>query len=427
MQQVLKGIRVIDWAEGIAAPASGYQLADLGAEVIKIEHPVRGDLSRGYATWAGGTMVTSEKLSVMFEHSNRGKKSIIIDLTKEEGKELVYRLVEKSDVFIHNHTLATENKNKMSYKTLKEYNQKIIYAHSFGLGNRGPFAQTRCFDTTGQGWSGMMWQTGDRSLDEPCFSVVGLTDQETSIVLTYGILAALVCRERTGIGQEIEVSMLGAEMFHNAFNINTALWIGRAPARHKRTKARNPLGNHYKCGDGKWILLSEIQNQRFWKAFCRAMGLKELENDSRFSSMKARSDNCEELIRILDEKFATKTRNEWVKRLEEKSNGMSFSIINRIEDLITDPSVNEQVIENKYIGELNDPRMDHPLTNKPMAIGCPIRFSETPVKEPFKRAPEYGEHTEVVFQDVLGFSMQEIEELKSKGIIGMKKTNKKLT
>jgi crotonobetainyl-CoA:carnitine CoA-transferase CaiB-like acyl-CoA transferase len=214
--------------------------------------------------------------------------------------------------------------------------------------------------------------------------------------------------------------MLAAEMFRNAFNINTALWVGRAPARHKRTKARNPLGNHYKCGDGKWILLSEIQNQRFWPYFCKAMDLQDLENDSRFSSMKARSENCEELIRILDEKFATKPRDEWAASLNQMGGGMSFCIINRIEDLITDPSVNKQVMANNYIMELDDPRMDHPLTDKVMAIGCPFQFSETPVKGPLRRAPEYGEHTEVVLQNILGLSMQEIEKLRSKGIIGAK-------
>jgi len=403
----LAGIRVLEWAVFHNGPAAGYMLGDLGAEVIKIEEPVRGDPWRGVESLAGAAMSLPGGLNVAFEVANRSKKSITLDLKREEGREILYRLVSKCDVFFTNFSRDVARRLKVDYETLSQYNPGLIYAVASGLGTRGPEANKRSFDPIAQARSGIMWVVGDRDHKEP-FQIVGqILDQMGATMLAYGIMAALLARERQGVGQEIEVSLLGSAIHLQVINTTTALLRGRGQARHSRRRCRNPLANHYRCADDKWLILAEIQSDRFWHNFCQAIGKPELEKDPRFENALKRRDNCQELNGILEEVFATRPRDEWLRILEEKGGGIACAAVVTPEELGSDP----QVLENEYIVDF-----DHEILGRVKLVGCPVRFSRTPARIS-SRPPAFGEHTEEVLLELGGYSWEEIAGFREKGII----------
>ena len=403
----LEGVRILEWAVFHNGPAAGYMLGDLGAEVIKIEEPVRGDPIRGMESLFGSVMSLPGGRNIGFETANRSKKGITLDLKKEEGRQVLCRLVKKADVFYTNFRREVARDLGADYDTLKKHNPGLIYAVNSGLGTRGPEAHKRSFDTIAQARSGIMWAVGDRDHTEPFQLVGAILDQMGATMFAYGILAALLCRERTGIGQEIEVSLLGSALHLQALNINTALLRQWPQARHSRTRARNPLANHYRCTDGKWLMLAEPQSDRFWSPFCQAIDRPELEKDPRFENALKRRDNCQELIRILDTVFSTRIREDWLKTLEEKAGGLAFAPIVELSEVADDP----QVQANEYIVGY-----DHPTLGKIKLLGCPVRFSQTPagIAGP---APEFGQHTEEVLLEIGGYSWEEVAQLREKGAI----------
>jgi len=406
----LEGIRILEWAAFHNGPAAGYMLGDLGAEVIKIEEPVRGDPTRGMTHMYGDSITLPGGKLVWFELANRNKKGIAVDLTKEQGKEIVYRLVEKSDVFLTNYyrnDLLV--RNGMDYETLLKYNPRLIYAISSAYGLRGPRSNERGFDTSIQAQSGLMWMMGDREFREPVQVVGAPCDQMGATMLAYSILAALLARERLGIAQKVETSLLGSAIHLQAVGLNFTLLRGRHNSRHSRKKARNPLANHYCCGDGKWIMLAEPQVERFWPQFCHIMRLDQLLKDQRFEKVhESLHEYSEELIRTLDAAFATHTRAEWLTRFEAMGAEYSYSPILDYDELIQDP----QATENRYFLDFN-----HPALGKIKMVNCPIDFSKTPAG-PSREAPELGQHTEEVLINLLGYSWDEIASLKEKGAIG---------
>jgi crotonobetainyl-CoA:carnitine CoA-transferase CaiB-like acyl-CoA transferase len=402
----LEGIRVIECGGYLSAPSAGYMLGDLGAEVIKIEDRVTGDPVRGMSSTFGRGMIMPDGTNILFETANRNKKSLTLDLKKKKGKELLHRLVAVSDVFCTNYSLSAIKKLAIGYETLKKYNPKLVYGMATGYGTAGPDKDKRAFDTIAQARSGIMGTVGEP--DSPPLQIAGaIFDQMTGTLLVNGILAALAARDRQGIGQQVEVSLLGSGIHLQAYNVNVALLRGRSMPRPSRYTLKNPMANHYQCADGKWLLLAEPQSDRFWHAFCLALGIENLEKDGKFATAKDRRDNFLELTTILEGVFKTKTRDEWINILQTKGEGIVFSPVLELTEIDSDP----QVLANDYITEV-----DHPTLGKVRLIGIPIKFSQTPAQ--IKNcAPNFGQHTEEVLMEVLGCDWEEIQRLREEEVI----------
>jgi CoA:oxalate CoA-transferase len=401
----LSGIRAIELAVFQNGPAAGYMLGDMGAEIIKIEDRIKGDSSRGTSSlW--GTSTDFKGVNLFYETPNRNKKSITIDLKKEKGREILYKLIENADIFYTNFSKRVCTNLGCDYESLCKINSKIIYGRASGYGRVGPEADLRAFDIAAQARSGLMEQTGDA--DGPPSTITGaVLDQLGATMLAYGILGALVARERMGIGQELETSLLGSAIHLQAMSVNQACLTGRPFSRHNRLRARNPLANYYKCADDKWIMFSELQSDRFWSDFCNAVGLPDLIKDPRFDTASSRRKNFVELIALLDELFKTKPRAEWMKILREKGGGVVCTEVYSLTDLPGQP----QIMDNEYIVEY-----DHPVLGKTNLIGFPVWFSKTPAGIASK-APAFGEHTEEILLELGGYTWEQIEALKTDEVI----------
>ena len=403
MVKPLEGIRVLDWTIWQQGPVSTMMLGDLGAEVIKIEERIGGDPGRG-AMSIGGTGVSGQR-NYYFEANNKHKKSLTLDLKKPEAQKIVYALVEKSDAFVQNFRKGVAARLGLDYQTLSQYNPQLIYASASGYGPEGPDSGEPSFDAMGLARSGIMNAVGEPDMD-PLSIAGGVADQMGATMLAYGVITALLVRERHGIGQQVDTSHLGSMMSLQGLNLACRLTLGKEFRRSDRTQAPNPLYNYYKCGDGKWICLAMIQADRYWSDFCRTLGIQELEQDSRFVTMNVRGKNSEALISVVDKVFASKPRDEWMAILK---NGGDFiyTVVNTVNDLPDDP----QMIANDYVVPY-----DHPVWGPIKVVGVPVRFSKTP-GDPRAAAPEFGEHTEQILVDLLGYSWEDIARLKDQEVI----------
>ena len=430
----LEGITILDWTQWELGTVAGAMLADLGATVIHIENRLTGDSGRvlNPRMWTlpnGG--------NAYFEVNNRGKKGITVDLKKEKGKELIYRLVKKADVFLHNNRQGVPEKLGMDYETLCRYNPKIVYAAASGYGPKGPEASEPAFDYVGMARSGMMHADGN--IGGPPRSLVGgLADQMGGIMTAYGIMTALLVRERLGIGQKVDVSHLGSmmalqgllvgishllytpeemeELAQQAAQAAQAAQDGQTeqpepteqPAQppDARKYALNPLWNHYPCKDGTWIVLSMLQPDRQWPAVCKALGLEHMEKDPRFVDQVVRGENALEVINAFDEVFPSKTASEWMKVLKEAGD-IICTPVQRISELANDP----QVLANDYIIDYV-----HDTLGPVKVPGLPIALSKTPgvIKS---EAPEFGQHTEEVLLELGGYDWEEIGQLREEEVI----------
>jgi len=405
MSGALDGIRVIDCGVVQLGPTAGTLLGDLGADVIKVEPPVTGEMGRGIEILTTATSRIQARGS-HFEVWNRNKRSLTLDLTKEPGREAFYRLAKTSDVMLNNWRKGVAERLGVGYETLLKHNPKIIYAYASPWGTKGPDSEDQAMDFAAIARSGMSYQAGKPD-DPPVMFVSGYADTTTGIILAQGILAALLARERTGVAQRVDVSLLGGMVAGlERLPVNTRAHSGVEMPRRDRTKAGNPLWNYYKCGDGGWIALSMLAADRYWPAFCKALGIEELENDPRFKDIEVRSQlqNSEALIKILDEKFNTKPRNEWLSILREHK--LICTRVQTVSDLLDDP----QVIENEYIIDY-----EHPVFGKIKTVGFPWNFSTTPASLRLP-APQLGQHTEEILL-ALGYSWDDINNLREQEVI----------
>ncbi len=405
MVMPLEGVRVLDWTIWQQGPVATAMLGDLGAEVIKIEERERGDPGRGMKRVRGLSAEMAEGRNFYFETNNRNKKSMTLDVRKEGAREVVYRLVEKCDVFVQNFRQGVAAKWGLDYATLSRRNPRLIYATASGYGPLGPDSREPAMDYLGLARSGIMNAMGEPGMD-PLGVVGGIADQMGAIVTAYGVLAAVVARERFGVGQEVDVSHLGSMTALQALNVAAVCLLGRELPRQERATAFNPLWNHYKCGDGRWLALAHLQPDRYWPDFCRALGIEELEHDPRFEDAQRREENAGVLVGILDEIFATRGCDEWLAHLK-KAGDFIATRVNTVTDLVTDP----QIIENEYIQDF-----DHPVLGKIKVVGLPVRLSKTPGAVRLA-APDFGQHTEEVLQEVAGYTWEEIEKLKQEEVI----------
>ena len=399
MPMPLEGIRVVDWTIWQQGPVASTMLGDLGADVIKVEERVGGDPGRGILRAQG--LDLTDRPNFYFEANNRNKRSIAVDVKKPEGREIVQRLADQADVFVQNFRQGVAGRLGLDATTLRARNPRLVYASATGYGPEGAESGAPSFDYLGLARSGIMYACGEPD-DEPLAIAGGIADQMGAVMLAYGVLAALLVRERTGRGQEVDASHLGSMAWLQGLGLAARLMLGRALPRQSRRFATNPLWNHYRCVDDRWLALSMLQPDRYWAQFCAVLEIPEAATDERFATMMPRMMNCGECIALLDGVFARRPRAEWITRLAEGGDFI-FSIVNAVDDLAEDP----QVLANGYVTTF-----PHPTFGPTQVVGVPIRLSETPgqLRRP---APEFGQHTEEVLTDVLGYSWDDVARLRA--------------
>ena len=400
MTGILEGLKVIDMGHFVAVPSAGVLFADWGADVLKIE-PLDGDAQRGNKTLL--LKHTGSEVNWRFEVHNRNKKSMALDLKKEAGRNILYKLVEGVDVFMSNYQSGAIKRIKMDYDHLKQVNPGLIYASLSGYGKVGPDKDERGFDFTAA-WA----RTGIQHLlsepgGNPPMAPNGMMDRTIGTHMVAGILAALLHREKTGQGQELEFSLYHSGVW--ALVADLQVTLGGLPVDQRdRTKAVNPLVNTYRTQDGRWLQLAMLQADLSWPDLCRAIERPDLEKDPRFVNLETRADHCEELIHILDGIFESKDRVEWETRLRD--NNCIYGRIESPEEVINDP----QAEVNGFFTEVQ-----HPEAGEVKYITSPVKFCQNPASVR-TAAPELGQQTEEVLLE-LGYSWDEITELKDQGVI----------
>ncbi len=406
MNGILEGIRIIEWGTTIALPDATTLLARLGAEVIKIERKDIGDTYRWMKRMSGVPVVGPSGQNMLFEPVNLFKKSVAIDLSKEKGRQAVYRLAEKADIFATNFRLTAASRTGMSYSILKLHNPRLIYLRVSGYGGRGPARNDGAFDRVIQARSGFTGISGAASATARSRLPASLTDHAGSLCAAFAMVVAIQARERLGVGQELEVSLLGAMSHILKYELDMRLLTGEECHIHDRIRPSNPLHNYYQAVDGKWFWLNMAiaESDKYWARFCHAVGIEEWEKDPRclawVETAEITEDLSAELTAAIGRAFAKHTSDEWTEILRQAD--LLGSRIYTISDAVSDP----QMLENKYIVD-----WDHPVLGKIKMTGMPISFSGIDFSTS-GRAPELGEHTEEVLTEIGGLSWDEIEDLR---------------
>jgi crotonobetainyl-CoA:carnitine CoA-transferase CaiB-like acyl-CoA transferase len=406
MQQVMKGVRVLEVAQFWFVPSAGAVLADWGANVIKVEHPERGDGQRGLASSGVATEIAG--VDFLVQQPNRGKRSLALDFGRPEGLELLYRLAEKSDVFLTNFLPDARARLRIEVADLRKRNPRIIYVRGHGQGARGPEAHLGGYDASSF-WSrgGICDALTPPGAAQPTGQRAAFGDGIGGMTIAGGIAAALFHRERSGEPSVVDISLL-----------NTAMWVlspdiiasSLLPAEMKslptmtRKQMFNPGVNSYQTRDQRWLMLVMLQTDRYWADFCRRIGRPELADDPRYRDMKARFENREACIAELDAVFATRTLEEWRAAFDDMEG--PWAPVQKARELLSD----RQALANGYVQEV-----DGGKRGRFKLITNPVQFDETPPA--LTRGPEWGEHTDEVLQSELGLAMDELLEYKAKGVI----------
>jgi crotonobetainyl-CoA:carnitine CoA-transferase CaiB-like acyl-CoA transferase len=397
----LAGVRVVEITMFQQGPVAGMRLGDLGAEVTKVE-PKTGDPGRGMMRMVGVDAGLKGR-NYYFESNNRNKRSIVLDLKNGKGIEIFLKLIDKADVFLTNMSIEAPPRMGIGPEVLLKRNPRLIYAHASGWGRQGPDANELSFDYTGIARSGTMMMCGERG-GPPGILIPGMGDEQGGLICAWAVTAALYAREKTGKGQLVDSSLMGSLIALHGVSFSAPGVLGQEFPRLLRSEAGNPIYNHYKCKDDKWIVLAHLQPDRYWPNVCRAMGMPELEKDPRFNSIEARHDNARELVAILDERFATKTRDEWMEIFKRED--VIYTPVQSASEVFKDP----QAIANDYIIPV-----DHPVWGRIKMLGFPWTFHDTPASVS-REAPELGQHTEEILLE-LGYSWEDIAGLKDEEVI----------
>jgi crotonobetainyl-CoA:carnitine CoA-transferase CaiB-like acyl-CoA transferase len=406
MTDIMKGVRILEVAEHTFVPAASAILADWGAEVIKIEHVKRGDAMRGHAST--GVMAMTGPVHVLLEHSNRGKKSIGVDLTTEKGVELVYKIAGTCDVFLTNKLPAVRRKLRVEIDDIRAHNPNIIYVAGTGSGERGPDADKGGYDFLSY-WCRGASAMGCTPPDAENLTVQpapGYGDSIGGMTIAGGIMGALFHRERTGEAVSVDVSLLGVGLWAMspavALSLQTQLpW--RPPAGSGGGGMSNPLVGTYKTQDGRFLAFSCLQGFHYWPGACRVIGREDLITDQRFTSHELLSANADAAREILTEIFASAPLAEWRERLTDFDGQWSFA--QDTLEAVNDP----QVVANGYLGETRTAGGDpfHLVTT-------PVQFGGAPAAP--KRAPEFNEHCEEILGSI-DCDAEAMVELKIEGVV----------
>src|SRR5579884_64862 len=395
---VFAGLKVIDCASYIAGPAAATVMSDFGAEVVKIEPPGKGDPYRRRAVPPAGP---APELNPGFALDGRNKKSLALDLSAAQGRAVLYRLVRAADVFITNYPPPVRRRLAITYEDLAPLNRRLIYASFTGYGEAGAEANKPGFDATAW-WarSGLMHLVRAGEEATPARSLPGMGDHPSAMA-TYGaIVTALYRRERTGEGAYVASSLLANGLWANGCSVQAALQGEKVAPQPPRERAVNALRVHYRCRDGRWLLLSIAADEWRWDKFKRVMDAPELD-EPRFAAAAAREAHAAELVAVLDHVFATRDLPEWRARLDQA--GLVFGTVAVMEDIAGDAQMREADALVPYAE-------DGTLT-----VNSPI-FIAGQQKVPPRRAPALGEHSDAVLREA-GYDEAEIRALREAGIV----------
>ncbi len=401
MSGPLKGVRVVEMTMFQQGAVAGMRLGDLGADVIKIETK-GGDPARAFMRIIGA-MTGLKGRNYYFEHCNRNKRGMVLNIRTDEGMEVFLRLIDEADVFLNNLSIEAPVKMGIGPEQLLARNPRLIYAQASGWGRKGPSANEYCFDYTAIARSGLMMSCGERGAP-PTQTLPGVGDELAALMCAWGVTAALYDREKTGLGQVVDTSSMGSVIATLGLVMAAPAILGAEFPREVRTEAGNPMYNHYRCQGDKWIAIAHLQPERYWPKICRALDLEELEEDPRFMSFEGRSANAKELIAIFDKQFATRPRDHWMDVLQKE--GCICTPVQTPSEVVNDP----QALANNYFVDTN-----HSVHGNTRVVGFPWDFSRTPAACR-RDAPALGQHTHEILSE-LGYSKTKIGEMESQGVI----------
>ena len=391
MNGALSGIRVIETASYVTGPFAAQLLADMGAEVIKLEEPKRGDPFRGWG---------ERNYAATFCSLNRNKKSVTLDLRTEEGRDVALNLAQKADAFIQNFRPGVIERYGLGYDVVNRINPKIVYCSISGFGPSGPYRDMPGYDTIGQARSGILSLVTDEG--RPQGMGISFSDHLTGMYACYGILGALLNRMITGKGQQVETSLLRASVSFVGENAARYFETGQVPRRKHRTATAGVFA--FEDRDGLPFVLHMSSPDKFWFGLFEVVGRSEWAQDNRFNNRKARVQNYDLLAQELTPIFRDGRRADWVRRLIEKD--VPAAPIQTLDEVFADPQV-------KSYGFPID--VEHPTMGKMKLVGNAVNMSRTPpaIESP---PPVLGEHTEEILTG-LGYSHGQLATLRSKGVI----------
>ena len=403
----LSHIRVLDLSRVLAAPWTGQNLADLGAEVIKIERPQKGDDSRAFGPpWLKDASGAETSESAYFACANRGKKSITVNLSAPQGQRIVRELAAQSDVLLENYKFGDLARYGLGYDDLRKINPRLIYCSVTGFGQTGPYRDRPGYDFMIQGMGGLMSITGER--DDlpgggPQKAGIPIADVMTGMYATIAVCAALAHRAETGVGQHLDLALLDAQVAVLANQGANYLATGVSPPRLGNAHPNIVPYQTFKTADGDVILA--CGNDNLFRKFCEVADCRSLASDPRFATNGKRVENRVELTALLNEIFVKRTTRDWVKALEAA--GVPNGPINNLEQVFQEP---QAVARGLRI------QMQHPLAGEISLIRSPMRFSETPIEHKLP-PPLLGQHTDEILRGMLGCSDEDIARLRTEGAI----------
>jgi crotonobetainyl-CoA:carnitine CoA-transferase CaiB-like acyl-CoA transferase len=403
----LSHIRVLDLSRVLAGPWATQNLADLGAEVIKVERPAGGDDTRGWGPpWLkdGAGRDTAE--SAYFVSVNRNKKAVTLDISRPEGQRIARELASRCEVLVENYKVGTLARYGLGYADLHPDNPGLVYCSITGFGQDGPYAGRPGYDFIFQGMGGLMSITGERDGQPgagPQKVGIAITDVLTGMYATVAILAALAHRERTGRGQHIDCALLDTIVAFNANQIVSYFCSGRVPIRWGNAHAQVVPYEVFPTSDGHIILA--VGNDSQFASFCQTAGCPELAEEPRFRTMSQRIAHRAELTPLIAGRMRTRSKGEWLQRLEAAN--VPCGPINNMQEVFEDPQV-------RHRGLRVD--MPHPRGGRAPVVASPMRLSETPVE--YRSAPPLlGQHNEEIYRGLLAKSAAELEQLRAEGIV----------
>lgn len=396
----LEGIRVLELGFWVAGPAAAGILADWGAEVIKLEPP-DGDPMRGLFLTAAGVDVP---INPPFELDNRGKRSLSVNLQHAEGRAIAGRLIERADVLVTNVRGAALARIGLDFPSVHARNRRLVYCHLTGYGTGGPDRDRPAYDV------GAWWARAGVAMSlvpkggEPPQQRGGMGDHTTAVAAAGAVCAALVARQRTGVGQFVSTSLLRTGVYVLGWDVNTRLRLGRVESPYDRRHIPNPLVNCYRAADGKWFWLLGLQADRHWPDLLRALDDPALAADARFADIRVRREHAAACVAALDAIFARRPLAEWTAAFDAA--GMWWAPVQTIGEMLDDPQV-------RAAGAVIPAAVADGTAEM---VASPAEFAGTPCATP-AMAPELGQHTEAVLLE-LGYDWEQIAALRDAGALG---------
>jgi crotonobetainyl-CoA:carnitine CoA-transferase CaiB-like acyl-CoA transferase len=389
----LEGVKVITVEQSVSGPLCTALLSDFGAEVIKIERPRVGDVAREWDTAARG-------LSSAFVGLNRNKKSLTLDVKSKEGSEILRQLIRTADVFVHNLTPEAVSRLQLEYESLRAINPKIVYCGITGYGKDGPYSHAKAYDLLVQGEAALITLTGYP--DKPAKIAISICDVAAGMYASQGILLALMSRERTGEGQEIDISMFESVISWYIYFQYYAWYRGETPPRAgMRHHIFSPYGP-FLAADGRYVNIAVLSNDEWRRVTGQVFKRDDLLHDARFETNEKRVKNRRELEAMVEQIISEKDHNYWIEELQKA--GIACGRLNTVTEVFEHP----QSIYRKIVTEIDSP------VGKLKFLTSPMRLSKTPAKAEF--IPALGSHTDEILAG-LGLSKRSVDELRSQGVV----------